>query len=132
MVAAVWGRRAELLAALLDEVLPARLALMRAEVDAGRLAADALVEMTALWRDVRAAADRSRAARASAAGGSDTPAKAAMGPQWIGTADVAALLGVKPRRARQILHSGAIPRRKVGGAWLAHRPSVLAYRDRER
>ena len=46
---------------------------------------------------------------------------------WITAAQAAKILGLKPRRVRQLCEAGTLPARKVTGAWLIQKDAVYRY-----
>ncbi|SCL17716.1 DNA binding domain-containing protein, excisionase family [Micromonospora nigra] len=115
----VSGPAAVVLAKLLDEHLPDRLARLRLLVERGQLGAEWLTETLHTYRAVRAAADAWRDAPAVAAVTADPPAAAGRDCEGteIGTETAADLLGVTPNRVRQLVRGGVINGRHVGRTW---------------
>jgi len=124
-------RIAAVIAAVLDEVLPGRLAELQRSVDAGRLHPDYLAELRRAWVATRQAAAMWLAWRATAVDGSADGVVAALAAELceIDTDRAAVLLGVSPNRVRQLVRCGRIIGRRMGRMWVVDQRSVLVYRE---
>jgi len=131
LVAPVGGYAAAVIAAVLDEVLPGRLAELQRSVDAGRLHPDYLAELRRAWVATRQAAAMWLAWRATAVDGSVDGAAAALAAELceIDTDRAAVLLGVSSNRVRQLVRCGRITGRRMGRMWVVDQRSVLVYRE---
>jgi excisionase family DNA binding protein len=129
--AQVYGYAAAVIAAVLDEVLPGRLAVLQRAVDAGMLHPDYLAELRLAWVATRQVGAVWLAWRAAAVDGSGcSPVTATDTSSYeVDTDGAAALLGVTANRVRQLVRCGRIRGRRVGRVWLVDRWSVLMYRE---
>lgn len=125
----VAGFPAVLVAHILDEHLPGELARWERAAASGRVDPRYLRQMRATWEAIGEARRQWLAVREVSAGGSAeaTPAETRAGSGQISADAAAGLLGVTPRRVRQLLASDLLEGRKVAGTWLVSRSSVLAY-----
>ena len=121
LVAPVGGFAGFVLAPLINDGLPSRIAKLQRLVNAGRLHPDLLAEVVDTWAGIRAVAQMWDAADGIAA---DPPAAMPEPSQEIDTDRAAGLLGVTPNRVRQLARSGDLPGRKAGGVWLVDRAAV--------
>lgn len=129
LVAPVGGFAAYAIGKVLDDALPARLVGLQRQVEAGRLHPDRLADVRFAWAAVRAAGREWASWRRIAVDGT-AEVPPAVQPQdsdperEIDTAVAAGLLGVSPRRVRQLAAAGHLPARRAGRVWLVDRCAV--------
>ncbi|MEV4511383.1 helix-turn-helix domain-containing protein [Dactylosporangium sp. NPDC049525] len=127
LVAPVGGFAAFVFALVLDEHMPTRLTRLADRVERGQLHQSRIGEVREMWANVRAAAEDWKQNQAASAGGSREARPAEMRPdltQEIDTATAARLLHVTESRVRQLVRSGEVAARKVGGVWLVSRSEI--------
>jgi hypothetical protein len=129
-VAPVGGYAAAVVAEILDQVLPLRLAHLTRQADAGRIHPEYLRELRLSWLAVRQAADM-WLTHSAAVNGSTAGVVAAIAPQSteIDTEAAAVLLRVTPNRVRQLVRSRRLVARRAGRVWMVDRRSVELYRE---
>lgn len=127
LVAPVWGCAAAALRVVLDE----RLAQVEKLAAAGAVTAQDLADTRNQFAAIREAARAWMASRASA-DGSVSAGQTEMPPpsvHEISTDRAADMLGLTPRRVRQMLAAGLLEGRQVGRTWMVARGSVELHRD---
>lgn len=129
-IACIEGYAAVVIAGILDEILPDRLAAMRRAADAGRLHPTYVAELQHASAAVHRAADEYGTwwrAEAAAEAEALVTEGAAGSDEEIDTNRAALLLAVTPSRVRQMLRCGALFGRRDGRAWTVDRGSVRTY-----
>lgn len=130
--ALVRGFPAAVLAPILRDVLPARIAHLAGRAAAGHLDPAEVDDLRRTWVAIDQAADQWWAWRRGViAGGSaagSVTITAARSTE-IDTDTAAAILGRTTCRVRQLIHTGHITAHRVGRVWLVDRESVELYRE---
>lgn len=122
------GFSAFVIAAVLDDALATRVVRLQEQVAVGRLDPERMVELRQTWAAIRAAGQEWTRWRAALDGNAEDLAAEMPGgsirESEIDTALAAQVLGVTPRRIRQLVAAGHLPARRAGRTWLVDRCAV--------
>lgn len=125
LVAPVRGFSAFVLAGLLEEHMPARVASLQRMAERGKIHPDLLAEVGDMWAAVREAGHQWSEHRAAVDGSTEVDvAEVPPSSSEIDTAGAAELLGVSPRRVRQLIDAGELNARRASRFWLLDRKEV--------
>jgi excisionase family DNA binding protein len=130
LAAPVSGIAAMVISRILDEHLPRRLVHLQRIVEMGRLDPAALVEVNTAYADLREAGRQWSERRISDLGSAEVHvAEVHPSSSEIDTSGAAELLGVSPRRVRQLIGSGELNARRASRLWLLDRSEVELRRE---